>query len=193
MLSRESGHYEKGAHRLVERDGTGCVVLWNFFPADFSGPLRYYPYPFITVFTFTGAGGICTGLRGTCMGERGGRGIRQPYAPPLHLLVERTALCWLETYYLDALAAQLREEFSTPFQMDAIERRRDHAQHRFLTAARTLANVRKLLFRSPAPIEIATRSAAKKQTRPPKAAPAVSRGLQAESQPGLAVGTGSWN
>ena len=83
--------------------------------------------------------------------------------PLMRLLIERTALCWLECYYLDALAAQLRAQFGAPVQIEAIERRRDHAQRRFLAAIRSLASLRKLLRRSPAPIEIATHFAASKR------------------------------
>jgi hypothetical protein len=111
-------------------------------------------------------------------------------SPLLRLLIERTALCWLETYYLDALAAQLREQFAAPYQVDAIERRRDHAQHRFLSAARALATVRKLLVRTPTPFELAARASRPKEDEPAKVA---SRSKQPESRPRVEVAAALWN
>jgi hypothetical protein len=96
--------------------------------------------------------------------------LAEPDDTPLHgLLIERISLGWLEVNYVDALAAQLRERFGSPAQIEAIERRRDHAQRRYLAAVRSLASVRKLLRRGPSPWEIASRLDAKEQSKEPAA------------------------
>ncbi|MBL8797625.1 MAG: hypothetical protein JNM56_27240 [Planctomycetia bacterium] len=77
---------------------------------------------------------------------------------PLHrLLIERVVLGWLELHALDARCRTLREQFSTPPQMEALERRRLSCQKRYLAAIRSLGMVRKLLRRAPSPVEIASR------------------------------------
>jgi hypothetical protein len=96
--------------------------------------------------------------------------LAEPDDTPLHgLLIERISLGWLEVNYVDALAAQFRERFGAPAQIEAIERRRDHAQRRYLAAVRSLASVRKLLRRGPSPWEIASRLDAKEQGKEPAA------------------------
>ena len=65
-------------------------------------------------------------------------------SPLERLLVERVVLCWIQvshTDYIDAL--NLQERLGTPAG-DAIERRQDRAHRRFLAAAKTLAQVRRL-------------------------------------------------
>lgn len=71
-----------------------------------------------------------------------------------HLLVERVVLCWLELHHLDLLITQLRARFGTPAQIEALERRRNYSQNRYLAAIRALANLRKLLRQAPSPLEL---------------------------------------
>ena len=66
-----------------------------------------------------------------------------PDCPPLErLLVERIAVCWLQVYYLDAMFARSTDQ--TLAWYDFQQRRQDRAHRRFLSAARTLAAVRRL-------------------------------------------------
>ena len=69
-----------------------------------------------------------------------------PGAPPLeHLLVERIAGCWLQVYYFDLLHAQNLIKL-TREQSEYYGRRQDRAHKRYLSAIKTLAQVRRLLF-----------------------------------------------
>ena len=84
--------------------------------------------------------------------------LSEPCDAPLHdLVVARVVLCWLELHYLDSLCTQIRTRFTSPVQVEALERRRDHSQKRYLAAIKTLATVRKLVRRAPSPIQIASR------------------------------------
>jgi hypothetical protein len=58
-------------------------------------------------------------------------------------LAERAALCWFSVNQYEASYSQQRGELSLA-QGEAQQRRIDRAHHRFLTAVRTLAQVRKL-------------------------------------------------
>ncbi len=68
-----------------------------------------------------------------------------PGAPPLErLLVERVAACWLQMYYFDVIYAQNITKV-TREKSEYYQRRQDRAHKRFLTAVKTLAQVRRLL------------------------------------------------
>jgi hypothetical protein len=66
-------------------------------------------------------------------------------SPVEKMLVERAAVSWLETSYLDALAGQ-RPDLAAR-QAAELGRRRDAAHRRHLSAVQALANVRRLLAR----------------------------------------------
>lgn len=84
--------------------------------------------------------------------------LAEPEDSPIHrLLVERVVLGWLEVHCLDCRCRTLREQFSAPAQVDALERRRTSSQRRYLAALRSLSTVRKLLRKAPSPVEIASR------------------------------------
>ena len=76
-------------------------------------------------------------------------------SPLEKLLVDRVAACWLQLQYADYQAAQLQSDL--PSQHRICATRQNAAQRRYLHALKTLATVRKLLFRPPAPMEIASR------------------------------------
>jgi hypothetical protein len=59
------------------------------------------------------------------------------------LLAERIALCWLQLQYYEALYAQNLSKF-TIAQSEHHQRRIDKAHGRYLSAMRTLAQIRKL-------------------------------------------------
>lgn len=59
------------------------------------------------------------------------------------LLAERCALCWLDVHVLDVQAAET--EHKTLGQAEFADRRRDRAHRRYVTALRSLAQVRRLL------------------------------------------------
>ena len=61
------------------------------------------------------------------------------------LLVERVMACWLQVYSADVLYAQNLGKL-TPSQSEFFQRRQDRAHRRFLSAIRSLAQVRRLLF-----------------------------------------------
>jgi hypothetical protein len=60
------------------------------------------------------------------------------------LLAERIALCWLQLQYYEAIYAQNLSKF-TITQSEHHQRRIDKAHRRYLSAMRTLAQIRKLL------------------------------------------------
>jgi hypothetical protein len=64
-------------------------------------------------------------------------------SPIERFLAERAALCWFSVNQYEASYSQQRGELSLA-QGEAQQRRIDRAHHRFLTAVRTLAQVRKL-------------------------------------------------
>jgi len=69
-----------------------------------------------------------------------------PAPSPLErLLAERIAACWLSAYHADASYARNMKDV-TAEQGDYYQRRQDRAHKRFLTAVKTLAQVRRLLF-----------------------------------------------
>ena len=70
--------------------------------------------------------------------------IAGPQPCPLErLLVERIVLCWLHLYYAEALYAQNMQELSLR-QAEFYQQRLSKAQARYLSAIRTLAQVRRL-------------------------------------------------
>jgi len=77
------------------------------------------------------------------------------------LLIERVVLGWLELHGLEATCTHLRDQYPAPAQVEALERRRNHVHRRYLAALRSLATVRKLLLRTPSPLDVATRWQAK--------------------------------
>jgi hypothetical protein len=64
--------------------------------------------------------------------------------PLERLLGERVAACWLNVYYIDALYAE-RLNYVTAEQGEYFQRRQERAQRLYLSAIRTLAQVRRLL------------------------------------------------
>jgi hypothetical protein len=70
--------------------------------------------------------------------------LEGPSPSPMEgLLASRAALCWLETHYLDALAAQSPGQAGK--QATDLQRRRDAADRRYLGALKALATIRRLL------------------------------------------------
>ena len=78
-------------------------------------------------------------------------------SPLEQLLTDRVVVCWLQVSYYDNLIAQTREY--TPAKARMLQQQHDGAHRRYLTAIKTLANVRKLLTPSRSPVEIATKLA----------------------------------
>jgi hypothetical protein len=76
-------------------------------------------------------------------------------SPLVKLLAERVSACWLQVSYYDALLAQAAGASEARLKM--LQRERDAAHRRQLSAVKTLATVRKLLVPSPSPVQIATR------------------------------------
>lgn len=69
-----------------------------------------------------------------------------PAPTPLELLlVERVLVCWLHAHYADTIYAQNMKDLSREWG-DYYQRRQDRAQRRYLSAIRTLAQVRRLLI-----------------------------------------------
>ena len=60
------------------------------------------------------------------------------------LLVDRVVACWLQVHYADAVYAQGMKDL-TFNQGDYYQRRQDRAHRRYLSAIRSLAQVRRLL------------------------------------------------
>ncbi len=65
-------------------------------------------------------------------------------APLERLLVERVVSCWLNVYYIDALYAERLNDV-TAEQGEYFQRRQERAHRLYLSAIRTLAQVRRLL------------------------------------------------
>ena len=70
------------------------------------------------------------------------------------LLVERIVACWLQLQYYEVLYAQNFRQLSLR-QSESQQKRIDQAHRRYLSAIRTLAQVRKLVKPSVAQINIA--------------------------------------
>lgn len=75
-------------------------------------------------------------------------------SPTESLLAERIAACWLQLQYYEAIYAQNLRELSIR-QSEFQQKRIDQAHRRYLSAIRTLAQVRKLVKPSVAQINIA--------------------------------------
>jgi hypothetical protein len=87
-----------------------------------------------------------------------------PAASPLErVLAARVVACWLQTSHLDALVAQARD--GNPARAKLLMQQQDAAHRRQLSAAKTLAVVRKLLTPTPSPVAIATRLGKEQGTR----------------------------
>jgi hypothetical protein len=65
-------------------------------------------------------------------------------SPLERLLVERIVLCWLDLYYAECLYAQNLGESLTIRQAEHRQQRLSKAQARYLSAIRTLAQIRRL-------------------------------------------------
>jgi len=63
--------------------------------------------------------------------------------PLVRLLAERTAACWLQVAYFDALQAQTKDLSFR--QANQLRQQQDSAQRRYLAALRMLGNVQRLL------------------------------------------------
>jgi hypothetical protein len=82
------------------------------------------------------------------------------------LLVDRIALCWLETYHCDIRAAEyLMNKKEGSRVNEAAQKRLDRAHQRFVTAIKTLATVQKLLRPSPSPFDLLSRNVAETDLR----------------------------
>jgi len=75
------------------------------------------------------------------------REIRGPDPSPLEdLLAQRIAACWLQVHYLETMYAQnLKNCGLTGRQSESFQRSIDRAQRRYLSAIKTLVQVRRLL------------------------------------------------
>jgi hypothetical protein len=72
------------------------------------------------------------------------------------LLVQRIGLCWLQVYFADLEEARGRTGGQAhPATGEQLRKRLDGAHKRYLQALKQLAAVRKLLRRSPSPLEVA--------------------------------------
>ena len=73
--------------------------------------------------------------------------LEGPEPTPLdRLLAERVATCWFQVQYADAAYAQAMTDGGVTFEQgDYYQRRQDRAHRRYLSAMRTLAQVRRLL------------------------------------------------
>jgi len=70
-----------------------------------------------------------------------------PAPTPLErLLVERVVACWLQIYYADAVYAQGMNNSMSFEAGDYYQRRQDRGHHRYISAIRALAQVRRLLI-----------------------------------------------
>lgn len=78
-------------------------------------------------------------------------------APLEKLLIQRVSISWLMVHYSDARSAQLRAANAGAAQVRVVEDFSQKAHHRYLSAIRQLAQVRKLLTPPRSPIEIASR------------------------------------
>ncbi len=76
-------------------------------------------------------------------------------SPLVRLLAERASACWLQTAYFDALLAQ--SSGASEARLKMLQRERDAAHRRQLSALKTLATVKKLLMPPMSPIQIASR------------------------------------
>jgi hypothetical protein len=79
-----------------------------------------------------------------------------PDGSPLETILAATiSACWLQAAHADLVAAQARG--ITVAQGEYHQRRQGRSQKRLLESIKCLATVRKLLRRTPAPVEVATR------------------------------------
>ena len=70
---------------------------------------------------------------------------RDDLSPPEErLLVDRVAVCWLEVHYADIVHAHHVKTRNPPL-LDCLQRHQDRAQRRYLSAIKTLVQVRRLL------------------------------------------------
>ena len=70
---------------------------------------------------------------------------RDDLSPPEErLLVDRVAICWLEVHYADTVHAHHVKTCNPPL-LDCLQRHQDRAQRRYLSAIKTLVQVRRLL------------------------------------------------
>src|SRR5262245_15505029 len=77
-----------------------------------------------------------------------------PSAPALEqLLADRIALCWLHLHHAELVCAGLASRPDLAAR-EAAQKRLSAAQHRYLTAVKALATVRKLLQKAPTPLEL---------------------------------------
>lgn len=65
-------------------------------------------------------------------------------SPEERLLVDRVAICWLEVHYADTVHARHVKTRNPPL-LDCLQRHQDRAQRRYLSAIKTLVQVRRLL------------------------------------------------
>src|ERR1700683_664465 len=83
--------------------------------------------------------------------------LGEPSASPLDdLLVRRAVSCWLEVHYADVHLAQLHHQNANATQLRVVERFLTSSHHRYLSAIRQLAQVRKLLRPALSPLDLAT-------------------------------------
>ena len=88
-------------------------------------------------------------------------------ASPLEiLLVDRIVACWLQVHYLDVRQARQWTNRVAQGGIKDLSQFQDRAHRRYLAAIKQLALVRKLLIKTPSPIQIATRIGRKKGPTP---------------------------
>lgn len=76
-------------------------------------------------------------------------------SPLVKLLAERASACWLQVSYYDALLAQ--SSGASEARLKMLQRERDAAHRRQLSAVKTLGTVKKLLVPPLSPVQVATR------------------------------------
>ncbi len=83
-------------------------------------------------------------------------GVRATASSELeYLLIDRIAICWLGVnYYEQDAASQLLSQPGSAASTDAAQKRLDRAHQRYLTAAKSLGVVQKLLRRCPSTYDL---------------------------------------
>lgn len=88
-------------------------------------------------------------------------------------LAERVAICWLQVSYWDGLLANSKGVL--PEKLEPIRKHHDSAHRRYLSAAKMLATVRKLLQPALSPLQIATTQSKVERSGLPERIKAASR------------------
>lgn len=82
--------------------------------------------------------------------------LNETAASPLErLLIRRVVLCWLSCHAAEVEHAGLLREGVSESARSSADKRVDRAHARFLSATRALATLRKLMLRTPSPLDLA--------------------------------------